>query len=312
MELNDKIRGALFGYALGDALGVGTEFMSKSEAACYYPGGLRHFEDIIRDAHRSQWAPGEWTCDTEVIVRMAESVLRQGGFDVTDFAATLRDWCDEDPYDLCMPIRRCVGTPGWVNHPIAVTHHVWMEVGTFEASNEALGRALVTGMLSPRDTLDEDTRKAILLTHDDSRCVSSATIMAHVVHELLHHDREPEFDQLCDICKDIDHRTLPYLEAARDKKLADLEIDDEDTMNYTRKSMGAALWALWHLDNAADFIHLLVDEGGDADTNASLAGALAGIKYGYDALPAEKEKLLRRDYLHELADRIGEKIKEMR
>ena len=42
------------------------------------------------------------------------------------------------------------------------------------------------------------------------------------------------------------------------------------------------------------------------DSNAAIAGALAGLRYGYDALPAEKEKLLRFDYLNDLAERVAE------
>lgn len=39
----DKVKGVLYGQAIGDALGLGTEFMNDAEMAKCYPHGLRHF-----------------------------------------------------------------------------------------------------------------------------------------------------------------------------------------------------------------------------------------------------------------------------
>ena len=44
----NKVLGCLFGQAVGDALGMGAEFLDKEGVAKRYPNGLRHYDDMIR------------------------------------------------------------------------------------------------------------------------------------------------------------------------------------------------------------------------------------------------------------------------
>jgi hypothetical protein len=72
-DLVDKIRGLIFGAALGDALGLATEFLTRDEALFYY-GGHSTTEKLlpsnfIRDRHRRAFVPFDWTDDTDQMVR---------------------------------------------------------------------------------------------------------------------------------------------------------------------------------------------------------------------------------------------------
>lgn len=304
MEISEKIKGAIIGYAIGDALGLGTEFMTVPEVRRNYPEGLHSLSQIIRDGHRCQWERGEWTNDTELFLLLAESVMERDGLDHLEYTRRMKRWYETGPTDLVSVYRKVMSDPQWEEDSIGTAHRIWRTHKIDEASNEGIYRAVFTGILSGDDLVD-DTVRLVLLTHDDRRCLSSAVVIARMTQALMWEEKEPPFEELESICDSIDSRTLPFLRNARNGSLEDLKLDDEDTAWYTRKSMSAALWSLWHCSSAEETLHTIVNAGGDADTNAALSMALAGIKYGFSQLPAETAKMLHYDHALDVAERFA-------
>ena len=64
----DKIKGTIYGQAIGDALGLGTEGMTDEDMAWKYPNGISHYRDIFQDRHRKRWKIGDWTDDTDMML----------------------------------------------------------------------------------------------------------------------------------------------------------------------------------------------------------------------------------------------------
>lgn len=305
MNFSDKIKGALFGIALGDALGLGTEFMSADEVKFHYPDGLRHFSQIIRDGHRAMWKRGEWTNDTDINLELIRSIINTGKFDVRDFARRIKDWFKNDAIDMPDFYNKLFQYPDWEEQPLETTHKVWVDNKLAMARNEALPRAIITGILGyPR--MVGNTLDCISITHDDTRCASTGVIIATMADSLLRKGEPAPFKELCEIAHTLDARTLQALEVAYNGNFNDLEIDDADNIWQTRKCMASALWPIWHCNSAEETLYKIVEAGGDADTNAAVAMGLAGLKYGYDALPEEVESLLRYDELQELTDQFVE------
>ena len=75
----DKIKGTIYGQAIGDALGLGTEGMTNEDMAWKYPNGIRHYSDIFQDRHRKRWKIGDWTDDTDMMLCIANAVIKDRG-----------------------------------------------------------------------------------------------------------------------------------------------------------------------------------------------------------------------------------------
>ena len=93
--LADRVRGTVFGAALGDAAGLATEFLSHAEAVDFY-GPKADFQpgrEVFPDEHRMMWCAGDWTDDTDQQVLLMQSLLNtKGHADPCDFAARLASW----------------------------------------------------------------------------------------------------------------------------------------------------------------------------------------------------------------------------
>ena len=56
--MKSKIKNIYLGQAIGDALGLSTEFMTKVEITPNYPNGILNYDDTIKDDHRSRFEIG--------------------------------------------------------------------------------------------------------------------------------------------------------------------------------------------------------------------------------------------------------------
>ena len=91
MEVKDKIYGTLFGQAIGDALGLGTEFMTKVEAQEKYPNGLKEYGQIIRDYHRAKFQLGRWSDDTDMMLCIANAMIEDKGIKLHTIAKNFKN-----------------------------------------------------------------------------------------------------------------------------------------------------------------------------------------------------------------------------
>lgn len=277
----DRIKGCIYGQAIGDALGLGTEFMSQDEVRKYYPSGLAHYNQIIQDAHRSRWKKGCWTDDTDMMICIAKA-RQKNHFDLNKTARNFKDWFNGTPTGIGRHTFNVLAMRDYTENPTKAADIVWRLGKCKSAANGGIMR---TSIVATSPFVDEgETADICRLTHPDMRCVGSCVIIVKLMQDLIFNDTQLEPPSLKAIADRYDSRISEYIEMAKNDSPDIFSLDD-NMMGYTLKTMGIALWSLWHCHSFADGLLAVVNLGGDADTNAAVSCALLGAKYGFSSIP---------------------------
>lgn len=290
VALEERVFGALFGQAVGDALGLGTEFMSRNDVARHYPEGLVRYEQIIQDAHRRRWKRGAWTDDTEQMTMILDSLLEKGVVDARDIGRRISNWVFHAHGEgVGMTVYAVLKHPGFFDDPHAAARAVWEKSGRQIAANGGVMRTSVVGLwdFGDADRIRANAEAVCKVTHFDPRCVASCVAVSLLVNALAR-GRIAEralFDEVRAISAAYDERVNEPFERAADPDIAALELDAEESIGYTMKPLAAGLWALSHAASFEEGLLRVVAQGGDADSNAAVAGALLGACDGVKAIP---------------------------
>lgn len=305
-KLKDKIAGALVGYAIGDALGLGTEFMTADEAKSIYPDSLTDYSQIEMDAHRSPWGHGNYTHDTEFVIMLIENVLRDGELRPLEFARSMADWYGDGHYDISQQMRAVLREPSYRNDPYGTVERIWKQRGKWLEAGAIIGIAPFAGIIC-----DEPDNAPIELSRtlqNGQNPLGASNVIARSAYAILYEDRIPDADELVKISEEYSPDIEQYIRAAAEPGAINrLEIDDVDSIDVARKCMAVGLWALWNFDNFDDGIVASAMLGGDADTNTALAGALMGLKYGLSAIPMRlRSGLVKQKEIEMLAEKFAD------
>jgi len=339
----DRVRGLIYGCALGDAVGLATEFLSRRQVQDFYGNNTLLCPQPARvypDTHRIMWQAGDWTDDTDQMIVVLKSLFHCVGTfpqensisneDLSmlerDFATRLLDWKehgfadlgDEGGVGMGQQTKRVLTSLGFVEHPTHVAQQVWQQGKCRAAANGALMRTAVTGLPFYWDLskVNQITASICQTTHADPKCVASCVSMATLVALLLQRKDEEigletendaqTIEALIQESLDVASRYLPDEESAQaefkdyvqvqSQTLEALELDDPSSIGYTYKCLGAGIWGLRATTGTTtdpscmtfdEMIQTLVSQGGDADTNAMVAGGLWGCRRGFRQLPSE-------------------------
>lgn len=284
-SVKDKVKGVIYGQAIGDALGLGTEGMTDEDIAWKYPNGISHYSDIFQDRHRKRWKIGDWTDDTDMMLCIANAVIKDKGVNLTSIARNFKEWADGEPMGIGETTYKVLSFGDYVEKPFDASKMLWEMSHQQSAANGGVMRTSIVGLF-PK-AVEECAVNICRLTHYDPRCVGSCAIVSLLIHSLVYEEEKLSYHKIVDIAQRYDSRIREYIDLSLNTDIRALDLQDWDSVGYTLKTLAAGLWAYWNAPSFEGGLLSVVRAGGDADTNAAVACAILGAKFGFSAIPQE-------------------------
>lgn len=308
MENYNKILGCLTGIAIGDALGMPTEFMTPKRINQTY-GYINDFNVPSSDHIHPDMKKGEITDDTGQTLALVEEILRRKEINIQVAATGLINWAnDKDVFNSTF-----LGPSSKKALQKLINGNNPKETGKSGTTVGAAMRAPVAGIFNPGN-IDKAINDAVAIsipTHNTSIAISGATSIAAAIAESFKSDSK--IDDVIDKAIYGAEKGLefgfPYPGASIARRIElgiDLISGIEDTDKAALKLydyIGVDMFphevvpfviSLFSISKKDKMKVILsaVNIGGDSDTIAALLGALIGAFYGYKYLPNKmREKI---------------------
>ena len=249
------LRDAIYGLAVGDALGVPYEFRPRGSFACM---------GMVGHGTHDQPA-GTWSDDTSMTLATCDSIRACGRVDTADMLERFRAWIDGGAYAIDGVV---------FDYGNTTARALAAGTGCAGERDNGNGSLMRIAPLAFTDATDDEIRAVSAITHAHPVSTEACVDMVHVMRALAAGaspaEAIPDFDVLL---------------AASEKDLG--------SGGFVRDTYCAVLWCLAVSESYEECVLSAVNLGDDTDTTAAVAGALAGIVYGADAIPPAWMEALR-------------------
>ena len=305
----DNTIAVMLGHAIGDAMGVSVEFMSRRELAENPIKGYRGYGTHNVPA-------GTWSDDTSMALATLDSLAH--GLDYTDMMRRFCDWKTNAAYTVTNEVFDMGIT---TNNSLCKFLHGASPLdcgGNDEHDNgngslmRIIPAVLYCNCIYLDTTIDERMQiihNVSALTHAHLRskigCGIYAIVMSHLlaskskgsiqdglVKAKSYYEERPKFTD------ELKHYSRLF--TSEFAGLPEIEIN---STGYVVATLEAAVWCVLNTESYADCVLKAVNLGKDTDTVAAVAGGLAAAIYGLQGIPQEWiDGLLRKEMIVELCE----------
>lgn len=252
------LKDAVYGLAVADAVGVPYEFKERGTFNATDMTGFGTYNQV----------PGTWSDDTSMTIATCYSIKIKNGIDTQDLLYQFRKWMNDAHF-----------TPHGKTFDIGNTTAVALRQGfgctdEYSNGNGSLMRIIPLAFLP--DISDDEIIRVSSVTHAHPISTEACVLYVKIAKSLLQGMNITDAVKI-NVPEDSFYKKLRTIHSCNESEIK--------SSGYVVHSFEAAIWCLANTDNYRDCVLKAVNLGSDTDTVAAIAGALAGIIYGYDGIP---------------------------
>ena len=305
-----KIKDGLFGFIVGDAMGVPTEFCIREKL----------FEKPVTEmiGYGSHPVPaGSWSDDTSMTLALIDSINNCNEINYDDIMCNFMDWVNfakytpgDEVFDIGRTCLKAIHTYKLKTPPL----ECGLKGNNYNGNGSLMRILPLAYFIYYKGINDEEEIRKLCnnissLTHGHN--ISKMACYMYVKYVLCLLDGMNKIEAYSFI-KKLDYSS--YKEEAilaydriLNNDISKYKLDDISSSGYVVDTLEAVLWMLLNTNSYKQAIIGCINLGNDTDTIAAICGSLAGIIYGYDNIPKEWiNGLIKLDYLNEMIEKFEE------
>jgi len=274
-----KIKDGIVGLIIGDALGVPVEFNSREELEINPVTDMEGYGTY-------NMPPGTWSDDSSMTIATMSSIVNKEAIDYDDLMNEFLSWIEEGKYTQYEKTFDYGSTTaqGLFNYKRGVEPLLCGGDGERNNGNGSLMRILPLAFIPNINYKTVENVSALTHRHERSRiaCVYYIEIAKSMISNDLTIDEHinlasEKIKAIYNSCEELNHFSRIY----------NNDITDVKSSGYVVDTLESVMHCLKTTDSYKSAVLKAVNLGGDTDTVAAICGGLAGIYYGFDAIPID-------------------------
>lgn len=275
IQLN-KFKGCFFGSIIGDVLGAPFEFKCS---------GTFNFDGTMIEGGPFNLKKGYYTDDTSMLLCLTQSMIDKG-WDTKDQCLKFLSWMENGYMSSTKTCFDIGNQTFYALNEFDDTFNVVAEKSD-RSGNGAMMRMASVIMYANENNLDDLIAESTITTHNNDICISCGKLFGRIAFNSLH---GLEFESLID-------SELNRL----------IHLKDTVPNGYVLTSYYHALESYRSTSSYKECMIHVINKGGDTDTNACIAGILAGTVYGYSDIDEDWLNSLKdKEFIHDMFNKFME------